>query len=680
MISPNISNELDDFYGDLLALPTDPIFLFNFDGQITYTNQAAQELLINNKRNDQRINLFDTIKELKPIYQEFIRQYDQLPKLYKLSIAPLVDQETIIRMFSTDRGLGIALLEHQSNHSDNEKGLENAVRFFKSAIDDIADCCLITLAEPLDVPGPLIIYANKASVHATGYSNLELMGKSPRLFQSKGTDSTTLKNFGSSLRLWQPSTMEILNYRKDKTKHWVELKASPSVMSGDLYTHWISIQRDTSERVRDEEKLSIDASTDSLTGLTNRRYFIKELELLSRTKNSHFALFYCDVDNFKLLNDGFGHDYGDYFLKEVANQLKDSVRDGDLIARIGGDEFAVLTKRIANNESILEVSRRLNEKLNQLSTQNPKALASKISVSIGVATKLKGETGSAQEFLQKADSAMYFAKSNHKGSCAFYDDHLEKISSRTNYIQGLIRKKLSKEDLIVAYQPLINLTDGKTHGAEALVRMAAESNGETIMPGEFIPLAEQSGAIGDIEKYCINNALSVLKKIQTSDLKRKISVNVSPTHLSNIDISELIVNLNKQHGCDLSDLIVEITETVVLKKSDLIRSRLNNIKKIGVKIALDDFGTGYSSIEWLLGGLIDIVKLDVEFTKLMVTDQKARVVVKCLAQTCKELGIQVVAEGIETAPQHSILEEIGYKIGQGYLFGKAQKPSFLYSQ
>ena len=140
------------------------------------------------------------------------------------------------------------------------------------------------------------------------------------------------------------------------------------------------------------------------------------------------------------------------------------------------------------------------------------------------------------------------------------------------------------------------------------------------------------------------------------------------------------MNLNKQHGCDLSDLIVEITETVVLKKSDLIRSRLNNIKKIGVKIALDDFGTGYSSIEWLLGGLIDIVKLDVEFTKLMVTDQKARVVVKCLAQTCKELGIQVVAEGIETALQHSILEGIGYKIGQGHLFGKAQKPSFLYSQ
>lgn len=680
MISPNISNELDDFYGDLLALPTDPIFLFNFDGQIAYTNQAAQELLINNKRNDQHINLFDTIKELKPIYQEFISYCDTLPKLCKINIAPLADQEKIIRMFATDRGLGIALLEHQSDHSGNEKGLENAVKFFKSAIDDIADCCLITLAEPLNVPGPVIIYANKASVHATGYSNLELMGKSPRLFQSKGTDSTTLKNFGSSLRLWQPSTMEILNYRKDKTKHWVELKASPSVMSGDLYTHWISIQRDTSERVRDEEKLSIDASTDSLTGLTNRRYFIKELELLSRTKNSHFALFYCDVDNFKLLNDGFGHDYGDYFLKEVANQLKDSVRDGDLIARIGGDEFAVLTKRIANNESILEVSRRLNEKLNQLSTQNPKALASKISVSIGVAMKLKGETGSAQEFLQKADNAMYFAKTNHKGSCAFYDDHLEKISSRTNYIQELIRKKLSEEDLIVAYQPLINLTDGKTHGAEALVRMAAESNGETIMPGEFIPLAEQSGAIGDIEEYCINNALSVLKKIQASGLKRKISVNISPAHLSNIDISELIVNLNKQHGCDISDLIVEITETVVLKKSDLIRSRLNNIKKIGVKIALDDFGTGYSSIEWLLGGLIDIVKLDVEFTKLMVTDQKARVVVKCLAQTCKELGIQVVAEGIETALQHNILEEIGYKIGQGYLFGKAQKPSFLYSQ
>jgi len=121
--------------------------------------------------------------------------------------------------------------------------------------------------------------------------------------------------------------------------------------------------------------------------------------------------------------------------------------------------------------------------------------------------KEKGETDSAQEFLQKADSAMYFAKSNHKGSCAFYDDHLEKILSRTNYIQGLIRKKLNEEDLIVAYQPLINLTDGKTHGAEALVRMAAESNGETIMPGEFIPLAEQSGAIGDIEEYCINNAL-----------------------------------------------------------------------------------------------------------------------------------------------------------------------------
>ncbi len=677
MISTPRKNTIDSFYGDLLALPSDPIFLFKLNGQITYTNQAAKEILISNQCDDQEINLFETIKELRSVYEDF-RYSDKLPKLYEINTTPLIEKKWIVRFFLTHTGLGIALLENQSNHSRKNIGLENAIQFFKSALDDIADCCLITLAEPLDTPGPLIIYANKASISATGYSNQELMGMSPRLFQSEDSDVTTLKDFGSSLRLWRESSMEILNRKKDNSKHWVELKASPSAMNGDLFTHWISIQRDTSQRVENEQNLSIYAATDSLTGLANRRCFIKELALLSGIENTNFALYYCDIDNFKLLNDGFGHEHGDYFLKEVANYLKASVRDGDLIARIGGDEFAILAKRINDNISVLEISRRLNESLNQLSTLHPQALVSKVSVSIGVAIKHQGETSSAEDFLQKADRAMYYAKSNQKGSCAFYDDYLEKISTRANYIKKLIRKRLSNGKLIVAYQPLINLSNGEVHGAEALVRMAEESNGETIMPAEFIPIAENTGDIGNIESYCINNVLSVLKKTQDTGLKRKISVNISPAHLKNTDISKLILRLNKQHNCDLSDLVVEITETVVLKRSDLILSRLNNIKKLGVKIALDDFGTGYSSIEWLLGGLVDSVKLDVEFTKLMVTDKKARVVVKCLAQTCKELGIQVLAEGIETTLQRSILENIGYKIGQGYLFGKAQQPSFLY--
>jgi len=679
MISTAEDNTIDSFYGDLLALPSDPIFLFNLNGQITYTNQAAKEILISSQWNNQEVNLFETIKELRSIYEEF-RYSDKLPKLFKINTAPLIDKKWIVRFFSTHTGLGIALLENQNNHLLKNVGVENAIQFFKSALDDIADCCLITLAEPLDTPGPLIIYANKASISATGYTNQELMGKSPRLFQSKDSDITTLKDFGNSLRLWRQSSMEILNQRKDNSKHWVELKACPSAMNGDLFTHWISIQRDTSQRVKNEQNLSMYAATDSLTGLANRRCFMKELALIAGVEKTNFALYYCDIDNFKLLNDGFGHEQGDYFLKEVANYLKASVRDGDLVARIGGDEFAILARRINDNISVLEISRRLNESLNQLSTLHPQALVSKVSVSIGVAIKQQGQTSSAEDFLQKADRAMYYAKSNQKGSCAFYDDYLEKISSRANYIKKLIRKRLSNGKLIVAYQPLINLSNGEVHGAEALVRMAEESNGETIMPAEFIPIAENTGDIGNIESYCINNVLSVLKKTQDKGLKRKISVNISPAHLKNTDISKLIVRLNKQHNCDLSDLVIEITETVVLKKSDLILSRLNNIKRLGVKIALDDFGTGYSSIEWLLGGLVDIVKLDVEFTKLMVTDKKARVVVKCLAQTCKELGIQVLAEGIETTLQRSILENIGYKIGQGYLFGKAQQPSFLYSR
>lgn len=667
-------HEIEFYYKDLLALPSDPIVLSSLDGLIHYKNEAAKKLLFKEETTNDTPSLIDISADLESICKEFFNG-DRRPKLYKINIIPLQGKEKLARIFATDTGLGVAILDHQKTIS-NKKSIQ-AIKFFKSAIDNIADSCLLTLAEPLGTPGPIIIYANQAIISATGYSISELLGKSPRLFQGKESDIKTLNAFGRSLRSWKESRMEIINYKKDNSQHWVEIRASPSAIGDELYTHWISIQRDTSENVKDKQKLALDATTDSLTGLANRRHFIKELEQLSSEEKTHFALYYCDIDNFKQLNDGFGHEAGDHFLQQVGNCLNQSVRDGDLVARLGGDEFAVIAKRIDQDSAILELSRRINENTNNLSKRQSQAIASRVTISIGVVLKPSGKTFSAETLLQRADSAMYFSKINHKGCCTFYDDHLKKISSRANYVREIVGNHMGCGALAVAYQPLVDLSNGRIHGAEALVRIIEQKKGENIMPSEFIPIAELTGDIKDIELFCINDALTTLKKIQDLGLKRTISVNVSPAHINNVDISELIVRLNKQHGCDLTGLIVEITETVILKKSDQTITKLKKLKKHGIKIALDDFGTGYSSIEWLLGGLIDIVKLDVEFTRLIAHDKKARTVVKCLAQTCIELGIEVIAEGVETAEQHNLLQSIGYNVGQGYLFGKAQSSEFL---
>lgn len=666
--------EIEFYYKDLLALPSDPIVLASWDGLIHYKNDAAKKLFFKEETDNNALGLTSISADMQSIREDFLNG-DRRPKLYKINIIPLQGKEKFARVFATDTGLGVAILDHQKTNS-NKKFIQ-AIKFFKSAIDNIADSCLLTLAEPLGTPGPIIIYANQAIISSTGYSITELLGKSPRLFQGKESDIKTLSTFGNSLRLWKESRMEIINYKKDKSKHWVEISASPSAIDDELYTHWISIQRDTSEKVKDKQKLALDATTDSLTGLANRRHFIKELEQLSNEEKTHFALYYCDIDNFKQLNDGFGHEAGDQFLQQVANCLNQSVRDGDLVARLGGDEFAIIAKRIDQDSAILELSRRINENTSNLSKRQSLAIASRVTISIGVAVKPSGKTFSAETLLQRSDSAMYFSKTNHKGCCTFYDDYLKKISSRANFIREIVGNHMSSGALTVAYQPLVDLSNGKIHGAEALARIIEEKNGENIMPSEFIPIAELTGDIKDIEVFCINDALITLKKIQDLGLKRTISVNVSPAHINSVDISDLIVRLNKKHSCDLAALIVEITETVVLKKSDQTIAKLKKLKKLGVKIALDDFGTGYSSIEWLLGGLIDIVKLDVEFTRLMAHDKKARTVVKCLAQTCRELGIEVIAEGVETAEQLNLLQSIGYNVGQGYLFGKAQGPGFL---
>jgi diguanylate cyclase (GGDEF)-like protein/PAS domain S-box-containing protein len=415
-----------------------------------------------------------------------------------------------------------------------------------------------------------------------------------------------------------------------------------------------------------QEQLRLQALFDPLTGLANRAFFHEQLEhaVSIRTENEPgTAVVFIDLDQFKQINDQYGHSVGDEVLAILGARLKTVIRAGDSVARLGGDEFAVLLTSVREPAEPAIVAERLLEQITAPIDVAGRQLL--LTASIGIAL---GSTGA--ELLKQADAAMYRAKSNGDADYAFYDDELDQAALNRFKRIGELREAIAQKQFTLAYQPVVNLDPFEVVGLEALLRWQHPTLGE-VAPLDFIPLAEESGLIVQIGRWVVLEACfyaSRLRELLGRDLE--IAVNVSARQLQHPEFIEHVENALERADLPPHLLTLELTESVLVASGERAEQQLAMLKDRGVKLALDDFGTGYASLAYLQRLPVDIVKIDRSFTAKIDSGPADLALLEGIVGLGKALGLQLVAEGIERVAQQGIVRDLGCHGAQGFHFGR----------
>lgn len=423
-----------------------------------------------------------------------------------------------------------------------------------------------------------------------------------------------------------------------------------------------------------EAELQRAAFHDDLTGLANRALFINRLEqVIEREKRlgeKPAAVLFVDLDKFKHINDTMGHEFGDAVLKFVAKVIKNSIRACDTVARLGGDEFTILLDSVEDIDDALLTANRLLEQLNRSHRIMDREIH--ISSSIGL-TIIEKSSKTPTTILRNADLAMYHAKSKKSGKVEVFDTTQHQKLLERMETESDLRAVIKNSELDVHYQPIVSLETGQATSLEALVRWFHPQKG-FISPAHFIPLAEESGMIGDIGSHVLKTVLNDLKKwVEQFGFDEAVPCGVNLSSIQLMDDFHF-AGILKTLG-DFSELLpkirIEVTETAVMTNPELVKERLDQLRGLGIKLCIDDFGTGYSSLSYLHSYSYDVLKIDRSFITMITMDKKLERLVSNIINMSHDLNLEIVAEGIETEEQMLKLKDLGCQKGQGYLFAKA---------
>jgi diguanylate cyclase (GGDEF)-like protein/PAS domain S-box-containing protein len=518
-----------------------------------------------------------------------------------------------------------------------------------------------------------IVRVNPAFVRQTGFSVQTVLGHPTSMLKSGRQDKAFYQAMWESLEKQGRWTGEFNNRRADGSYYTVCTNINKVCDANGKVLHYIAVQTDITQLQEAQLALAHQASFDSLTGLPNRTLFndrLSQLMAFSQRHHKTFALLFVDVDRFKEVNDTLGHQVGDDLLKQIAQRLQQGVRTEDSVARIGGDEFVVLlpdTEEAGAQTVATNLLVRLREPVLLESSHSYRPMGS-----MGLAMYPQ-DGDSPDQLLRCADLAMYQAKQDGRNRVTSYTSAMSQTSDHAFAMQIELTQAIEQQQLCVYFQPKCRLDTGELMGAEVLVRWQRPGHG-LVFPGEFIGLAEKYGLLVELDQWVMQEAVRQLGVWKAAGLWRtswRLAVNQSVADLQRADLLTYLPQLLQAHQVGVGAIELEMTEDALLQQTTEQLARLTELRRMGFSLAIDDFGTGYSSLAYLRQLPVSVIKIDQSFIKSMVSNDNDTVLVRTIVDMARDLGLALVAEGVENEDQRVQLAKLGVELGQGYLFGRA---------
>ena len=553
-------------------------------------------------------------------------------------------------------GIGARLRER---HTDRER-LRQAAAVFDCTREGV----LVT-----DHRGS-IVHVNRAFIEITGYRRDEVIGQQPSLFKSGHHPPGFYQAMFATLEAEGEWSGEIWNRRKtgEIYPQWQTIR----VIHDDFgrLSHYVAVFSDISAIKDSESELKHLAHHDPLTDLPNRLLFSDRAEQALASAQTHkrgCALLLLDLDHFKMINDSLGHNVGDRLLKMVATRLQELSGPGITLARLGGDEFAVLAESCPQPAQAAALAQRILDALKEPMLIDGNQLF--INASIGISL-FPSDALSAEQLLRNADSALFKAKSSGRNGYALYTEELTAHAQQRVEIAFELRRALEQQELCVYYQPVHDLQSSRLIGVEALVRWQHPQRG-LVSPAEFIPIAERTGLIADIDAWVMQQACRQMCQWQQSGVVLSfVAVNVSSRLFARRELYQQVAQVLHDTGLDPAHLELEVTESAVMDDPEVALEQMHRLRELGVRLAIDDFGTGYSSLLRLKRLPVQKLKIDQGFVAGLPWDEDDVAIVRVIIALARSMGMQVHAEGIEEVEQAAFLLEQACDLGQGYWFGR----------
>jgi len=570
-------------------------------------------------------------------------------------------------IMKTDSARLLPAIQRELKESMNRKrhrDAENQMRKLIGAIEQTTDAVMIASAEGV------IEYVNAGFERMTGYSKEESIGQTTNMLASGRHSGDFYRILWDTIVAGEVFQDVFINKRKDGELYYEEKSITPLKNEQGIIQNFISTGKDITEQMQTRERLHHLSEHDLLTGLPNRILFNDRLvQAIPRARRNKrlVAVLLMDMDRFKNINETLGFECGDRLLQDIGKRLLESTRDGDTVARLGDDEFAVMLEDVRQQEDIPQVVEKIIRNLSQAYHIDEHELF--ITTSIGISL-YPNDSEHPQMLMQFADVAIHNAKQSGSNTYRFYEAKMNQQSLYRLNLESSLRKALEREEFFLHYQPQIDLASGEITGFEALLRWAHPDLG-TVSPTEFIPLLEETGMIKQVGRWVLRKACKTCKQWHERGLTDiSIAVNLSPIQFNEDGITGIVKDVLGETGLPAHLLELELTESTVMRNPEQTTLILGELGRMGVELAIDDFGTGYSSLSYLKKFPINTLKIDRSFVNDISDNENDASIVSAIISMAHSLNLRVIAEGVEEVEQLNFLRARQCEYVQGFLFSK----------